>query len=217
MESFFPIVSGRACIEVIGSFCLEGSCPFFLQMPEVIMSEAQSGAASSTLRPIDCLGLDKLAKKNKEKPASGKVTLRAKTVTEGQFRNLTFIRDLAPVVIDEPPHLLGENTAPNPSESVLAALGACLAVGYMANASQRGIALSEITIEIEGDIDVSAVWGLGDTPDGKVAGFTAVRVKAHLIGNASREELADIVEWANKWSPVANTLRNNVAVTAALA
>ena len=182
------------------------------------MSETQSGAASSTLRPIDCLGLDKLAKKGKEQPASGKVTLRAKTVTEGQFRNLTFIRDLAPVVIDEPPHLLGENTAPNPSESVLAALGACLAVGYMANASQRGIALTEITIEIEGDIDVSAVWGLGDTPDGKVAGFTAVRVKAHLVGgNASREELADIVEWANKWSPVANTLRNNVAVTATLA
>jgi uncharacterized OsmC-like protein len=184
---------------------------------EVIMSESQPGAASSTLRPIDCFGLDKLAKKNKEKPASGKVTLRAKTVTEGQFRNLTFIRDLAPVVIDEPPHLLGENTAPNPSESVLAALGACLAVGYMANASQRGIALSEITIEIEGDIDVSAVWGLGDTYEGKVAGFTAVRVKAHLVGNASREELAEIIEWANKWSPVANTLRNNVAVTATLA
>jgi len=181
------------------------------------MTDTQSSAASPTLRPIDCLGLDKLAKKGKEQPATGKVTLKAKTVTEGQFRNLTFIRDLAPVVIDEPPHLLGENTAPNPSESVLAALGACLAVGYMANASQRGIALSAITIEIEGDIDVSAVWGLGDTPEGKVAGFTAVRVKAHLVGNASREELADIVEWANKWSPVANTLRNNVAVTATLA
>jgi uncharacterized OsmC-like protein len=178
------------------------------------MSEAQSSAP--TLRPIDCLGLDKLAQKNKTQPATGKVTLKAKTVTEGQFRNLTFIRDLAPVVIDEPPHLLGENTAPNPSESVLAALGACLAVGYMANASQRGINLSEISIELEGDIDVSAVWGLGDTPEGKVAGFTAVRVKAHLVGDAPREELANIVEWANKWSPVANTLRNNVAVTATL-
>jgi uncharacterized OsmC-like protein len=146
------------------------------------------------------------------------VTLKAKTVTEGQFRNLTFIRDLPPVVIDEPPHLLGQNTAPNPSEAVLAALGACLAVGYMANASQRGIDLSQISIEVEGDIDVSAVWGLGDTPEGKVAGFTAVRVKAHLVGGgASREELASIIENANKWSPVANTLRNNVLVTATLA
>ena len=180
------------------------------------MSETQPDMASATLRPIDCMGLDKLVVKGKTNPESGKVTLRAKTVTEGQFRNLTFIRDLQPVVIDEPPHLLGENTAPNPSEAVLAALGACLAVGYMANASQRGISLSEISIEMEGDIDVSAVWGLGDTPDGKVAGFTAIRVKAHLAGNASREELADIVERANQWSPVANTLRNNVLVTATL-
>src|SRR5438045_2857082 len=113
-----------------------------------MMAEIQTKLEVATLRPIDCMGLTKLAEKGKTNPASGKVTLRAKTVTEGQFRNLTFIRDLAPVVIDEPPHLLGENTAPNPSESVLAALGACLAVGYMANASQRGIALSEITIEI---------------------------------------------------------------------
>lgn len=181
------------------------------------MSDTQSSTGSSSLRAIDCFGLDKLAAKGKIQPETGKVTLRARTVTEGQFRNLTYIRDLAPVVIDEPPHLLGENTAPNPSESVLAALGACLAVGYMANASQRGITLSEISIEMEGDIDVSAVWGLGDTHEGKVAGFTAIRVKAHLVGDASREELADIVEVANKWSPVANTLRNNVLVTAALA
>ena len=43
------------------------------------------------LRPIDCTGLTRLADKNKANPAGGKVTLRATTVTEGQFRNLTFI------------------------------------------------------------------------------------------------------------------------------
>ena len=172
---------------------------------------------NEALRPIDCMGLTGLVDKNKANPAGGKVTLRATTVTEGQMRNLTYIRDLAPVVIDEPPHLLGENTAPNPSEAVLAALGACLAVGYMANASHHGITLSEIKIEMEGDIDVSAVWGLGDVPDDKVAGFTALRVKAYLKGDASREQLDDIVQNANKWSPGASTLRNNVQVTATLA
>ena len=169
------------------------------------------------LRPIDCTGLSNLVDKNKANPAGGKVTLKATTITEGQMRNLTYIRDLAPTIIDEPPHLLGENTAPNPSEAVLAALGACLAVGYMANASHHGIVLSGVKIEMEGDIDVSAVWGLGDVPEGKVAGFTAIRVKAHLEGNASREVLDDIVQNANKWSPVASTLRNNVKVTATLA
>ena len=178
---------------------------------------AEPRPAAEALRPIDCMGLTKLADKNKSNPAGGKVTLKATTVTEGQFRNLTFIRDLQPVVIDEPPHLLGENTAPNPSEAVLAALGACLAVGYMANASDRGVNLTEIKVEMEGDIDVSAVWGLGDVPDDKVAGFTAVRVKAYLKGNASPAVLDEIVQNANKWSPVAATLRNNVKVTAILA
>ena len=176
----------------------------------------QLQAETAVLRPIDCRGLNSLADKNKANPEGGKVTLRATTITEGQFRNLTFIRDLKPVVIDEPPHLLGENTAPNPSEAVLAALGACMAVGFMANASFHGIDLTQIKVEMEGDIDVSAVWGLGDVPDDKVAGFTAVRLKATLEGNGTREQMEQIVEHATKWSPVASTLRNNVQVSATL-
>ncbi len=186
-------------------------------MPTATEAESPVSSAAATLRPIDCMGLTKLADKNKANPAGGKITLKATTVTEGQFRNLTYIRDLEPTVIDEPPHLLGQNTAPNPSEAVLAALGACLAVGYMANASHRGVNLTNIKIDMEGDIDVSAVWGLGDVPDEKVAGFTAVRVKAHLEGDASKEVMNEIIQNANKWSPVAATLRNNVEVTAELA
>lgn len=186
-------------------------------MPTAELTSTAEMKPSEALRPIDCMGLTRLVDKNKANPAGGKVTLKATTITEGQMRNLTYIRDLAPTIIDEPPHLLGENTAPNPSEAVLAALGACLAVGYMANASHHGIVLSAVKIEMEGDIDVSAVWGLGDVPDDKVAGFTAIRVKAYLDGNASREVLDDIVQNANKWSPVASTLRNNVQVTATLA
>lgn len=169
------------------------------------------------LRPVDSCGLTELAAKGKNNPQSGNVTLRATTVTDGQFRNLTFVRDLSPVVIDEPPHLLGQNTAPNPSESVLAALGACLAVGYMANATAHGVLLTQIKVELEGDIDVSAVWGLGDTPDDKPGGFTAVRVKAHLVGDAPQDVLETIVAHAGRWSPVAASLRNSVVVTSELA
>jgi hypothetical protein len=39
----------------------------------------------------------------------------------------------------------------------------------------------------------------------------------HLEGDASRDELADLVAHANRWSPVANTLRNPVGVDVALA
>jgi uncharacterized OsmC-like protein len=166
----------------------------------------------SCLRPIDGDGLKALGEKGKANP-NAVVTLKAKTVCEGQFRMQTYVRDLAPMLIDEPPHLLGEDNAPNPSEALLATLGACLAVGVHANATARGIKLSRLELELEGDINVTAVWGTGDLDEAKTLGFSAVRVKINAEGDAPQAEIDEIVSHSNVWSPVANTLRNNVQVT----
>jgi uncharacterized OsmC-like protein len=163
----------------------------------------------SCLRPLDKDGLEALGEKGKANPEAV-VTLKAKTVCEGQFRMQTYVRDLEPMLIDEPPHLLGENNAPNPSEAVLAALGACLAVGVHANATARGICLTKLEMELEGDINVTAVWGTGDLDDAKFLGFSDVRVKIDAEGDAPKEEIDEIIAHSNVWSPVANTLRNNV-------
>jgi uncharacterized OsmC-like protein len=166
----------------------------------------------SCLRPIDSEGLKALGEKGRANP-NAVVTLKAKTVCEGQFRMQTYVRDLAPMLIDEPPHLLGEDNAPNTSEAVLAALGACLAVGVHANATARGIKLSKLELELEGDINVTAVWGTGDLDEAKTLGFSAVRVKIDAEGDAPQAEIDEIISHSNVWSPVANTLRNNVQVT----
>ena len=163
----------------------------------------------SCLRPLDSEGLKDLGDKGKANPDSV-VTLKAKTVCEGQFRMQTYVRDLEPMLIDEPPHLLGENKAPNPSEAVLATLGACIAVGVHANATAKGIALSKLELELEGDINVTAVWGTGDLDEAKTLGFSAVRVKINAEGDGTKEQIDEIISHANAWSPVVNTLRNNV-------
>jgi uncharacterized OsmC-like protein len=180
------------------------------------MSEATVLQFKTTLEPIDAEGLANLAAKGKANPTSV-VTLKAKTVCEKRFRNLTYVRNLAAHVIDEPPHLLGDDTAPNPSEAVLAALGSCLSVGLHANAVARGIKLNKIELEIKGDINVTAVWGVGDLNPAKRLGFTDVRVKVHLEGDATQAQLKDLVAHSNYWSPVANTLRNPVNLTVDLA
>lgn len=173
---------------------------------------AQTVAKSmSCLRPLNAEGLVALGEKGKANP-NAVVTLKAKTICEGQFRMQTYVRDLAPMLIDEPPHLLGENNAPNPSEAVLATLGACLAVGVHANATARGIKLSKLELELEGDINVTAVWGTGDLDEAKTLGFTEVRVKIDAEGDAPQAEINDIIAHSNVWSPVANTLRNNVTI-----
>ena len=175
----------------------------------------QLTAESQGLRPVSQEGLKGLAEKARNNP-NAIATVRAKTVCEGQFRNLTYVRDLPAHVIDEPPSLLGQDTAPNPSEAVLAALGSCLSVGIHANAIGRGIQLTKLELELEGDINITGVWGIGDLSE-KRLGFSDIRVKVDIEGNASREMLDDLVAHANDWSPVANTLRLPVNVEVALA
>jgi uncharacterized OsmC-like protein len=166
----------------------------------------------STITPVNREDLVRLSEKGKANPEAVR-TLKVKTVLENKFRHLNYIRSLPPQVIDEPPGLLGDDTAPNPSEAVLAALGSCLSVGIHANAVYRNIRLTKVELELEGDINITAVWGTGDTAEDKVVGFSAVRAKVHLEGDAPREQLDALIRHADRWSPVANTLRLPVDVT----
>ena len=166
----------------------------------------------SVIDPIDRDRLVALAEKGKANPGAVR-TLKTRTVLEKRFRHLNYVRDLPAHVIDEPPGLLGDDTAPNPSEAVLAALGSCLSVGIHANAVLQGIKLTKVELELEADINITAVWGTGDLDENKLVGFSAIRVKAHVEGDAPREKLDALVAHANRWSPVANTLRLPVPVT----
>ncbi|WP_339799297.1 OsmC family protein [uncultured Marinobacter sp.] len=179
------------------------------------MSSTALNESKTPLRPLDADGLKSLGAKAKLDPAKVN-TLKAHTVCEGIFRMMTYCRDLSGHLIDEPPTLLGENNAPNPSEAVLASLGSCLLVGIHANATSRGITLYKLEANLEGDINISSVWGVGDTSE-KRLGFTDIRVTFDIDGDCSREELEELVQWADKWSPVANTLRNPVSTSVALA
>ena len=120
------------------------------------------------------------------------------------------------VLVGEPPALLGDDSAPNPSETALAALGSCISVGMLANATHRGVTLTKIEVEMEGDIDISAVWGVGDTPDGKLLGFSAVRCKVALAGDTDDKTLKQIHDNAIAWSPVVNSFRRPVTVDSTL-
>jgi uncharacterized OsmC-like protein len=130
---------------------------------------------------------------------------------QGQFRSWSFVGIHNPVVVDEPLHLFGENTAPAPGEIVLSALGGCLSVGITAVATERQVKLTRLEVFLEADIGNSAAWGAGgaDRQPNKM-GFQDIRVKVAIEGDASREELDDIVKTANRYSPVANTMRNPI-------
>ena len=166
--------------------------------------------AKTYLRPIDREGLLKFAAAGRADPAR-RGTNKVHTVMNGQFRSWSYVGIHNPVVVDEPLHLFGENTAPAPGEIVLSALGGCLGVGITAVATLRQVKLSKLELFLEGDIGNPAAWGAdGAKMEPPQMGFQQIRVKVVIEGDATRAELDDIVKHANFYSPVANTLRNPV-------
>ena len=162
------------------------------------------------LAPIIKPALDALIARGRADPTAVR-TLRCRTVAQGRFHQLNYIRKLPPqpVMEDEPEGLLGEDIAPNASEALLAAFGSCLAIGIHANAVARCIPIRSLELELEADINTTAVWGTGDI-DPKPIGFEAIRVSVQLEAEASDEVLSALIKHATLWSPVANTLHNPV-------
>ena len=180
-------------------------------------ASAQIKTIETYLRPIDRDGLMAFAEKGRNNPNS-RGTNVVKTVVDGQYRTLSYVGDHAPVVVDEPLHLFGENTAPAPGEIVLSALGGCLAVGITAVATWKQVKLSKLEIRLEGDIGNPAAWGAGGAErEPSQMGFQEIRVSVDIEGDATREEFDEIVRQANYFSPVANSMRNPIPFTIALA
>lgn len=170
------------------------------------------------LRPIDAQGLAAFAEKGRGNPAS-RGTNKVHTVMEGQYRSLSYVGQHTPVVVDEPLHLFGQDTAPAPGEIVLSGLGGCLAVGITAVATWKQVKLTKLEVFMEGDIGNPAAWGANGAlqKQPQEMGFQAIRVKVLIEGDATREELDEIVKHANLYSPVANTMRNPIPFEISLA
>lgn len=121
----------------------------------------------------------------REEPDVAATTWSAEVKWKGGFRSEAAIRDFASSKSDEPGQLGGANTGPNPVEQVLGAPGNCLAVGYAANATAAGITINDLTIEVEGNLDLHTFLGLAEGN----AGFDTVAVRVKLDSDASSEAL----------------------------
>lgn len=80
----------------------------------------------------------------------------------------------------------------------MAALNACMLVGYVAGAAARGITLDSVEIETEGQLDLSGVLGI----DASVKpGYDALRYTVRIKGDGTPEQFRDIHETVRKTSP----------------
>ena len=140
--------------------------------------------------------------------AKGKTNWRVSTSWQGQTRSRSQVEGFAiggervlrrfSIDIDEPYELGGSNRFANPQEHLLAALNACMTVGYVAQCAARGIALESLEIETAGEIDLRGFLGIDTAvPAGYEKLSTTVRIKS----SGTKQEFAEVHEAVMATSP----------------
>ena len=152
-------------------------------------------------------------------PAKGKTQWRVATTWQGQTRSHAEVEgfgiggDEVPrrftIDIDEPHELGGSNRFANPQEHLIAALNACIMVGYVAQCAVRGITLENLAIETEGEIDLRGFLGIDPAV---TRGYDNLRYKVRIKGNGTKEQFAEIHEAVMATSPNFYNLSRPVAL-----
>jgi uncharacterized OsmC-like protein len=165
------------------------------------------------LNSVDIAAVGDLVSACQANPTKADTVWKSTVEWKGGFRSEARSRHFAPVASDEPEALGGDDTAANPVEQLLGALGNCLAVGYAANATVADIELNRLSIELEGDLDLHTFLGLTDGN----AGFENITATVSIDSNASVADIEELHRKVVATSPVGHTLQRQVPVTVQLA
>ncbi|MGI9616970.1 MAG: OsmC family protein [Acidimicrobiales bacterium] len=162
---------------------------------------------TTSLNDVNIDAVAGLAGKIQESPDVAETVWRATVAWEGGFRSSSSVREFGPVASDEPAALGGTDTAANPVEQLLGALGNCLAVGYAANATAAGVEIKSLTVDVEGALNLQTFLGLNAEGN---AGFEGIRVEVQLDSDAGPDSIAALHETVVGTSPVGHTLERPV-------
>ncbi len=144
----------------------------------------------------------------KRDAANAKTSWHVATTWQGQTRSRSQVDGFGiggehvprrfSIDIDEPSELGGSNQFANPQEHLLAALNACMIVGYAAQCAVHGITLESLTIETDGEIDLRGFLGVDPAVP---AGYENLSYTVRIKGSGTREEFVKIHEAVMATSP----------------
>lgn len=172
------------------------------------MSALTKSSKPNVVNGINVDDLRYLIERVKQDPSNGKTTWHVTTNWKGQARSRSEVTGFSiggeevprrfSLDVDEPCELGGSNAFANPQEYLIAALNACMTVGYVAQCAVRGIALDALEIETDGEIDLRGFLGID--PD-VARGYESLSYTVRIKGNATKEQFAEIHEAVMATSP----------------
>lgn len=100
---------------------------------------------------------------------------------------------------DMPEQAGGNAAGPTPGVYGRAALGSCLAIGYMMRASAMGIPIAGLEVEIQADYNDGALFGTtaSDTPPG----YLDIRYLITIDSDAPEEDIMKMLDESDRHSP----------------
>jgi len=113
------------------------------------------------------------------------------------------------LMADEPAALLGTDSAPNPQMLLYAALSSCVLNTFVVSASARGIAIEELTFDLEGELDLRGFLGIDETIN---PGYDELTLVCRVRGNGTREQYQACLDAGTRYSPNFQSLTKPVNV-----
>lgn len=146
----------------------------------------------------------------KENPAASSVVFRAKTRWVEDVLCSVSIRDFPEFSVDEPPELGGKDASYNPVELVLAALGTCQEIMYVAYASVMDIKLDSVEVDVCGYLDLKGLFGM---EEGVPAGYNRITFEARIQSDAGDKAMIKLIDTVENHCPVLDILHRVQNVT----
>jgi uncharacterized OsmC-like protein len=101
------------------------------------------------------------------------------------------------LVADMPKTAGGSEAGPTPGVYGRAALGSCLAIGYMMYAAKLGVPIRSLEVEIQADFDDGALYGVRDSPPG----YLEVRYVVTVESSAPEADVLRVLDEGDAHSP----------------
>ncbi|MGH7553092.1 MAG: OsmC family protein [Longimicrobiales bacterium] len=147
-----------------------------------------------------------------EHPDQARYTDRAATaLIEAGLRCRVEGTEGALVVTDMPAGVGGEDSAPSPGWLARAAQASCDATVIAMRAAELGIPLRRLEVTVDSESDDRGLLGMDEAvPAGPLNSRIRVRIAAEGV---DPERLRELVEWADRHSPVSDAIRRAVPTT----
>ncbi len=144
-----------------------------------------------------------------EDPDKGKGAFEAVTEWADGAIAVTRARSFE-IKTDEPEALGGKDSAIDPMELVLGAIGSCLTIGWVTHANKRGVDFRHLRITVRAPFDLRGYLNVDD----KVRpGFSAIEYEVEVDSDADAATLEEIRTASEAGSPVVDNILNATPLT----